>query len=448
MPSVPLAQSSRSLRTTDSPISYFIQKAIDTPGLISLAAGLVDEASLPANEVGAAVARLMADPATARAALPYGSNQGLTALREQVLDRACAADGIDPAQINCSTDEVILTTGSQQLLYLLGEVLIEPGDIVITEAPSYFVYHDCLKSHGARVLAVPMDDGGMNTDALDDLLARLQRSGDGDRVKLIYTVDYFQNPTGLTLAVDRRPRLVELARKYSTRHRILVLEDAAYRELRYDGPDLPGVKRFDPENEFVVYTSTFSKPCAPGLKTGYVLVPRDLVAPLCNLKGNHDFGSTNLAQHVVSELMASGAYHRHVETLRGVYRAKRDALLQALAREFADWPAVRWTRPAGGLYVWVTFPPHVNTGPSGPLVQRALDAGVLYVPGEYGHVPDEFGLVSTNELRLSFGVAGPDRLAEGVRRLRLACRGLEEPAGWSGAAPRGGGKAQPAATGT
>jgi 2-aminoadipate transaminase len=425
MPPAPLPLSTQASRTPDSPITFFIQKAIETPGLVSLAAGLVDEASLPAADVADAVAALMADPAAARAALQYGSTQGLPALREKVLAEVCNADGVTPTDLNLSPADVVVTTGSQQLLYLLGEALLDDGDIVITEAPSYFVYHSCLGSHGVRVLAVPMDAGGMNLGALEDLLDRLAKSGEIARLKLIYTVDYFQNPTGLTLAADRRPRLVELARRYSTTHRILILEDAAYRELRYDGPDLPSVKRFDPGNEFVAYTSTFSKPCAPGLKTGYAILPTGLTAAICHLKGNHDFGSTNLAQYILDRLLETGAYHRHVGRLRDVYRAKRDAMLRAMATEFADWPEVRWTRPAGGLYVWATFPPHVDAGPSGPLVPRSLDAGVLYVPGEFGHVPDEFGAVPKNEARLSFGVAGADQLAEGVRRLRQACRGLE-----------------------
>lgn len=421
----PLRLSSQALRTTDSPISYFIKKAIETPGLISLAAGLVDEESLPAVDVAEAVASLMAHPATAQPALQYGSTPGYWPLREKVLNRVCEADGVSPGDIGLSVDDVVLTTGSQQLLYLLGEALFDEGDIVITEAPSYFVYHSSLGSHGVRVLSVPMDSGGMNLDALDDLLTRLQAAGELHRVKLVYTVDYFQNPTGLTLAADRRPRLVEIVRKFSTGHRILILEDAAYRELRYDGPDLPSVKKYDPTNEFVVYTSTFSKPCAPGLKTGYALLPSDLVAPLMNLKGNHDFGSANLAQHVLDRLLATGAFDRHVETLRTVYRTKKDAMLAALETEFADWPEVRWTRPGGGLYVWVTFPPHVDAGPKGPLANRALDAGVLYVPGEFGHVSDEFGTLPHNEVRLSFGVCTADQISEGVHRLRTACHGLE-----------------------
>src|SRR5205085_344447 len=162
MPPAPLPLSGKSSRTTDSPITYFIQKALETPGLISLAAGLVDEASLPAAEVGAAVAELLANPAAARAALQYGSTQGYTPLREKVLRHVCAADGVSPGDIGLSVNDVVLTTGSQQLLYLLGEALFDPGDIVIAEAPSYFVYHGVLQSHGVRVVPVPMDDGGMD----------------------------------------------------------------------------------------------------------------------------------------------------------------------------------------------------------------------------------------------------------------------------------------------
>lgn len=422
----PISRSGKSGRTTDSPITYFIQKALETPGLISFAAGLVDEDSLPAADVATAVADLMANPVTARAALQYGSTQGLPALREKLLHLVCAADGVRPAELNLTPNDVVVTTGSQQLLYLLGEVLFDPGDIVIAEAPSYFVYHSLLQSKGARVLTVPMDENGMDVDALEALLERLARSGEISRVKLIYTVDYFQNPTGLTLAEDRRPRLVELARRFSTKHRILILEDAAYRELRYTGPDLPSVKRFDETNEFVVYTSTFSKPCAPGLKTGYALLPPDVQEPMLHLKSSHDFGSTNLAQYIVNRLMDTGAYGRHVEKLRGVYRHKRDLMLEAFGREFAGVPGARWTNPAGGLYVWLTLD-GVNTGPTGPLVPAALDAGVLYVPGEFGHVPDETGRVPRDECRICFGVADTAQIPEGVRRLREAVDAVTGP---------------------
>jgi 2-aminoadipate transaminase len=172
----PLPRSEKSRRTTDSPITYFIQKALETPGLISFAAGLVDEGSLPVAEVAAAFADLMGDAAEARAALQYGSTQGHPALREQVLEHLCAADGVTPAAVNLTVDNVAITTGSQQLLYLLGEVLFDPGDIVIAEAPSYFVYHSLLQSLGVRVLSVPMDERGLRTDLLEELLERLKRT--------------------------------------------------------------------------------------------------------------------------------------------------------------------------------------------------------------------------------------------------------------------------------
>ena len=169
---------------------------------------------------------------------------------------------------------MIVTTGSQQMLALLSDVLLDPGDVVLTEAPTYFVYQGVLQGAGARVLSVPMDEQGMDADALESLLRRLERSGELGRVKLIYTCDYYQNPTGLTLSLERRRRLLELARRYSRTRRILILEDGAYRELRYEGDDLPSIKSFDVHNEYVVWTSTFSKPLAPGLKTGYGIVPR------------------------------------------------------------------------------------------------------------------------------------------------------------------------------
>jgi 2-aminoadipate transaminase len=419
MPPAPLARSEKSRRTTDSPITYFIQKALETPSLISFAAGLVDDASLPAAEIGAAVAELTANEQAAREALQYGSTQGHTELRELVLNHVCTADGVKPSDVNLSAKDVVITTGSQQLLYLLGEVLLDPGDIVIAEAPSYFVYHSLLQSHGTRVLTVPMDEHGMKMDALESLLEDLKRRGELSRVKLIYTVDYFQNPTGLTLATDRRPKLVELARRFSTDHRILILEDAAYRELRYSGPELPSVKRFDTQNEFVIYTGTFSKPCAPGLKTGYAIMPPDVMDALLHIKSSHDFGSGHLAQHVAARLMKSGAYSRHLEKLRNVYRHKRDVMLAAFEKEFSDVPGASWTVPAGGLYVWFTLD-GVDTGPNGPLVPAALDAGVLYVPGEYGFVPDADGDVPNTHCRICFGTASPEQIPEGIRRLRQA----------------------------
>jgi 2-aminoadipate transaminase len=421
----PLQLSTRAYQTGDQPISYFMQQAVENPNLISLAAGLVDYESLPAAEVKGALHELLARPKAAQALLQYGTTQGYAPLREKLLARTLALDSLTPQELSLSADDVVVTTGSQQLLYLLGEVLLDPGDIVITEAPSYFVYQGTLNSLGVRTLSVPMDRDGMVTDALADLLAGLENRGELERVRMIYPVDYFQNPSGLTLSAPRRRHLLELARRYSKKHRIFVLEDAAYRELRYEGPDLPSIKSFDRDNSHVILGMTFSKPLAPGLKTGYGILPRDLVAPVLRFTGNHDFGSNNLTQHLLDRLLENGAYDRHVARLCDVYRSKRDTMLEALAEEFPKETGVRWTHPNGGLYVWLSFPGGVNAGPGSRLMQAALQEGVLYVPGQFCYVNGDNGAVPTNEARLSFGVASPEQLREAIRRLARAARDVD-----------------------
>jgi len=422
MTHVPFTLSKRADQTVDQPISYFMQQAVENPGLISLAAGLVDPESLPADEVRGALDEILSDPGCAQTALQYGTTQGHLPLRERILAHVLALDGLTPRDVSLSVDDVVVTTGSQQFLYVLGELLFDPGDIVITEAPSYFVYHGVLASLGLRVLSVPMDEHGMITDALEELLIRLERSGDLPRVRLIYTVDYFQNPTGLTLSLGRRQHLMELARRFSKKQRLFILEDAAYRELRLDGTDVPSIKSLDKGNEHVILTMTFSKPTAPGLKTGYGILPRELIAPLLRFKGNHDFGSSNLNQHLIERLLASGAYGRHVQRLADVYRGKRDALVAALADEFPADSGVTWTNPEGGLYVWLRCPPQIETGPDSRFMKAALAQGVLYVPGAFCYVKDERGQAPNNEVRLCYATATAEQLREAVRRLGRAAR--------------------------
>lgn len=426
----PLRFSTQAQRTHDSPISYFMQQAVENPRLISLAAGLVDAESLPATPVKEALDYILARPPSAQAALQYGTTQGYLPLRDKLAQHVAQLDGVTPKDMSITADDVVITTGSQQLLYLVGELLLDPGDIVITEAPSYFVYQGTLESMGARTLSVPMDDHGLRLDALETLLDRLEYDCELERVKMIYTCDYFQNPSGLTLSRERREQLVRVAERYSRKHRILILEDAAYRELRYEGEDLPSVKRFDPDNRFVIQAMTFSKPCAPGLKTGYGVLPSDLVTPVLRLKGNHDFGSNNLTQHLLDRLLETGAYARQVADLRNVYRRKRDVMLAALKEEFGGGAGednhlgatkiIHWTHPAGGLYVWLSFPRSVKTGADSPLMQAALQEGVLYVPGQFCYIPEERKPVPTWEARLSFGVVNEGQLREGVRRLAKA----------------------------
>lgn len=416
----PLELSTRAKQTEEPPISYFIQQAVENPNLISLAAGLVDSKSLPIEEVREVVDVMLRNRG-AHATLQYGTTQGYGPLREKIFRHVLALDQLAEADVAFTPDDVVITTGSQQLLYLLGEVLLNPGDIVITEAPSYFVYHGILGSLGIRTLTVPLDEQGMRTDALAELLERLEKSGELPRVKLIYTVDYFQNPTGLTLSLERRRHMLELAQRFSKSSRILILEDAAYRELRFDGVDVPSIKSLDRSNEHVILALTFSKPLSPGLKTGYGVMPRGLMEPLLRIKGNHDFGSSNFDQHVIDRLLGSDIYASHVERLRNVYRSKRDVLLNALTMEFP--PAlspIRWTVPEGGLYVWLRCPPQIETGPGSRFMEACLREGVLYVPGAFCYAKGE--PAPNTEARLCYGVATIDALREAVRRLGIAAR--------------------------
>jgi 2-aminoadipate transaminase len=273
-----------------------------------------------------------------------------------------------------------------------------------------------LASLGVRVMGVPMDEQGMQVEEVEKLLAQLQRRGELARVKFIYCTSYYQNPTGLTLSLARRKRLLEIARKFSRKHRILILEDAAYRELRYDGKGLPSIKSFDAHNEYSVLTQTFSKPFAPGLKLGYTVMPQDLLTAVLRQKGNHDFGSANLCQWIALEAMKTGAYAKHVSRLCKHYRRKRDVMLTALQQYMPE--GVQWTIPAGGLYVWLTLPAGIKTGPDGSLFEKCLENGVLYVPGEYAYGVD----APRNHLRLCFGQVPMSKIRGGVKRLAEAIR--------------------------
>ena len=419
---------SRSARSAeDQPIAYLMQEAVANPAIISLAAGLVDHDSLPAEAVGSIVDELCRDRAAARDALQYGTTAGLAELRSALFDHLATLDGLAPEAMPGGPEDVVVATGSQQLLHLLAEALIDPGDVVLTARPSYFVFTGFLPSFGAVVRSVPIDESGLRLDALDALLESMQAIGQLRRIKMIYLCSYHQNPSGITLAHERRAGLVDLVERWSQRagRRILIVDDAAYRELTYEPPAdgvLPSIKRHDREHGSVALLHTLSKPFAPGLKTGYGLLPRDLVEPVLRAKGGRDFGSNNFAQHVMLRAIRRGDFHRHLDRLRLLYRAKRDAMLDALDAHFGPMRdrGVRWTEPAGGLYVWLSLPRDLDTSRGGALFRRAVELGVLYVPGAYCYPDDPASPKPTHELRLSFGVPDAQRIGEGVARLARA----------------------------
>jgi 2-aminoadipate transaminase len=211
--------------------------------------------------------------------------------------------------------------------------------------------------------------------------------------------------------------LLEIVKSFSHRQRILIHEDAAYRELRYDGDAMASMKSMDPENQHTILSLTFSKPFAPGLKLGYSAMPDDLLHAVLQQKGNHDFGSANLAQHIALEAMSDGSYGRHVALLIRSYRQKRDAILAALERFMPRDAGVTWTHPHGGLYVWLTLPEGIDTSRDADMFNACVKHGVLYVPGEYCFQPDEQGRIPKNHIRLSFGQVDPTQIEPGIERL-------------------------------
>ena len=418
--------SAASERTTSPAISSLMEMALASPGLVSLAAGFVDQATLPIECAAGAVAGLASDPPEGRRSLQYGTTAGDPSLRSRLLGLIEANEGVPEGTYRHLLPRTVVTTGSQQLLYLVAEALLDPGDIVLVESPTYFVFLGVLESRGARVIGVETDRHGLRPEALDATLAGLDAEGQLVRVKLIYTVSEHSNPSGISLGADRRGPLVALAQKWSKAHRIFVLEDSAYRGLSYDGDEPPSVWRHDPEGDTVILARTFSKTFSPGLKTGYGVLPAALVGPVLRLKGNHDFGSANFNQVVLDRLIADGRYARQVEALVSTYRSKRDVMLAALGEHLGGVDGVDWTRPAGGLYVWLTLPEGLDTGLAGPFFNRCVDEGVLYVPGSTSFAAEP-GPVPRNHARLCFGVPDEWALVEGVRRLARALAGCLDP---------------------
>lgn len=409
-------------RSGEPPIGSLMQKALAFPDLVSLAAGFVDPATLPAEETAAACAAILADPATARQALQYGSTFGHEGLRQVVLDRTRVLDcGAGP---DADLRQVVLTPGSNQFLALVTQLACDPGDIVLCASPTYFVYLGLLQTLGVRAVGVDTDEDGLRPEALERTLASLTAAGERSRVKLIYVVPDCDNPCGRTTSVARREEILAVARRESLPgHPLYVLEDAAYRELRFDGPPLPSIRSFDRTGTTVLHAFTFSKSFSPGIRIGGGIVPRDWVDRLQGLKGNFDFGSPYFSQAIVAEVIRQGHFEPHLERLRSAYRIKRDAMLSALEAEFAGLEGVRWEAPAGGLYVWLTLPPEIDTGSEGKLFALALERGMIYVPGVYAF-PEEGTPVRRNCIRLSYGVQGPERIGLGIRALAAAVREL------------------------
>ncbi len=397
-----------------------MQTALDNPGIVSLAAGFVDQHSLPIEDVARATSDLLFDPVEGRRALQYGTTPGDLRLRTRLIEHLERSDSRPKGAYSGAIERTVVTTGSAQLIYLVCEALLDPGDIVLVESPTYFVFLGPIETFGARAIRIPIDEEGLCLDELESTLESLDRSGELERVKLIYTIPEHANPTGISLASDRRPGLVDLARRWSRKQRIFILEDAAYRGLSFGAHEPPTVFSHDPDGETVILARTFSKTLSPGLKIGYGVLPRGLIDPILSLKGNHDFGSAHFNQRLIEQILTDGSYDRHVSGLRELYHRKCMTFLSAL-EEYVGPPGgeVRWTTPEGGLFVWMTVPEEVDTSFDGALFSRCVREGVLYVPGDHAFAAEPLP-VPRNHLRLTYGVPSETELIEGARRLGRA----------------------------
>jgi 2-aminoadipate transaminase len=401
------------------PISDLMSRALANPDLISLAAGFVDQQSLPVEATGRALDALWRDQDAAQAALQYGTTPGFPPLREAILARCLRADGQGLDDSGVSIEQTVITAGSNQLLHLIGESLLDPGDFVLCAAPTYLVFLGTLANLGARAVGIATDPFGVIPAALEDELRHMERMGQLPRVKAIYLVSYFDNPCGVTMPATRRAEIVQIAKRWSTKGKIHIIEDVAYRDLRYEGADVPSLRSYDPEGETVILAGTFSKCFSPGIRVGWGILPRHLVPPVCNQKGNIDFGSPNFNQHLMAKVLELDLLDGHIQHVRASYQEKRDAMLSAADRWLSRLPALAWMHPHGGLYVWAEVPESIDTGPGGALFDRSIQEGVLYVPGQFCYAP--WGQpVPRNRMRLSFGVQSTDRIERGIAALARA----------------------------
>lgn len=360
------------------------------PEVVSLAGGMPYLSALPMDAVAETVQRMLATQGAT--ALQYGSGQGDPRLREQILE-VMALEGI-----TAHADDIVVTTGSQQALDLVTRIFIDPGDVILAEAPSYVGALGVFSAYQAEVAHVASDDDGLVPGALEERIVALRAAG--KRIKFLYSVPNFHNPAGTTLSLERRPQILDICQ----RHGILVLEDNPYGLLGFDRDPFPAMRAQSEEG--VVYLGSFSKTFAPGLRVGWALAPHAIREKLVLASESAILCPSAYAQMTVSTYLATSDWQAQIKVYRELYRERRDAMLESLS---AQLPQATWTHPDGGFYVWLTLPDGINAK---AMLPRAVTERVAYVPGT-AFFADGTG---QQHVRLSYCYPDPDRIREGVRR--------------------------------
>jgi 2-aminoadipate transaminase len=370
-----------------------LMAVIARPEVISLAGGLPDTAAFPKDTLAAVMGRIARE--SAAEALQYGPTEGTAGAKECIVE-VMAAEGI-----RADPDDMIVTAGGQQVIDLVARALIDPGDVILAEAPTYPGAVPVFSSYQADVVQIEMDSDGMRVDLMEEALDRLDR--EGRRPKFIYTIPTFQNPAGVTMSLPRRRRLVEVAHE----RELLVLEDGPYGLLRYEGMPQPTLRELD-GGIYVMYLGTFSKILAPGIRLGWVLAPPPVLEKINLGKQAADLCSSTLSQLMVTAYFEQANWRDYIESVAETYRARRDTMLDALAEHF---PAqAEWTHPSGGLFIWATLPDFIDTT---DLLARALRENVAFVPGAAAYLDDR----GHNAMRLNFSAVDEGDIREGVRRI-------------------------------
>jgi 2-aminoadipate transaminase len=365
----------------------------EQPDVISLAGGLPDTSTFPPSSYAALMQTVAAESCSR--ALQYGPTEGLSVVKGAIAEVMAAEE------TRVDHDDLLVTTGGQQVIDLVCKALIDPGDVIVAEAPTYPGAVPTFCSYQADVVQIAVDSDGMDIDVLEETLTDLEKQG--RRPKFIYTVPNFQNPAGVTLSEPRRRRLVEIARE----RELLVLEDNPYGLLRYEGVPQPTLRELD-GGVYVMYLGTFSKILSPGIRLGWVLAPPPVLEKINLGKQGVDLCTSTLSQLMVQAYFERGQWRDYVDSLTDIYRKRRDTMLDALAEHFP--PQAEWTRPGGGLFVWATLPDFIDTT---DLLARALRDNVAFVPGEAAFLDGR----GRNAMRLNFSGSNEESIREGIRRI-------------------------------